>query len=236
LVLKGLDFTTKAKEGINQGDLGEGRRAVQEERGEEVVITVECVDGKEKTTLVHLGAEVRGGGGRLASSSACFRLLTARLHQQVLGVMKRSEACLCLLPVDEPQTYSRDPELSRSKEDDDDNTNEPASPDCGGAESHLCHASIQKPKHKSDGFFSTPQQESQGRGAAKSEPSLRLVASSSSLSSSSKPSGTNPPVSLAAALAQVCTFATKQMCALTALVLNRSVLQLLTSEMSILQD
>jgi hypothetical protein len=123
LVLKGLDFTTKAKEGINQGDLGEGRRAVQEERGEEVGITVECVDGKEKTALVHLGAEVRGGGGRLASSSACFRLLTARLHQQVLGVMKRSEACLCLLPVDPPQTYSRDPDLSRSKEEEHESKN-----------------------------------------------------------------------------------------------------------------
>jgi hypothetical protein len=178
LVLKGLDFTTKAKEGINQGDLGEGRRAVQEERGEEVGITVECVDGKEKTALVHLGVEVRGGGGKLASSSDCFRLLTARLHQQVLGVMKGSEACLCLLPVDPPQTYSRDPEFSRSKEEEDDNTNEPASSDCGGGEPHLCHGSIQKPKHKSDGFSRPLSRRAKGEEPARVSPDLPRCAHS----------------------------------------------------------
>ncbi len=213
-VLKGLE-DDQAKEGLKQGNLGQGRRAAQEERGEEVGITVECVDGTEKTALVQTWCATS------ESYSACLRLLMSELHQQVLGVMKRSEACLCLLPVDEPRTYSRDPELSRSKEEEDDNTNETASSDCGGAEPHLCHASIQKPKHMSDCLFAAPQQQSrrqkgedtsqrsQGRGAGKSEPSLRLVASSSSLSSSSEPSGTNPPDSLAAVLAQVCTFAAK---------------------------
>ena len=135
-------------------------------------ITVECADGTERFSLSRPlavetcdGSDVgmEGSGCATSASSSVENTISglqrlvrehnvgaarererlSALRRQVWGVMKRSEACICLLAVDE---------LSRSKEEEDDNINEFASPDCGGAQPYLCHASIQNPKNMSDGF------------------------------------------------------------------------------------